>query len=551
MSTEYSEAAAKATVTNPLRISNLFHLALGAFNLLAGGTIAFLLTRELKERGAFSGPIIIMSAVLMALGLGMISRAWRDEKFRVQPDDLGPFAVPDKADGQAQSEEQHVRDVLNNGVKPAAPPENALLSKLYNSLPQLELAPQLIRWHAETQTFRIVHLMVASLGFLLAWVFAQPHVFALMVPVYLYLTINPVAVARDLAAGFGGRRQMTRPNPPKPYKAIGILLFSIFAPILLGMVPAEELPVVPYPVGGFVVAILVGIATMLLSSGLFLGALKAQTRGLATSGVGSMVRKDIEVPSVSAGLVDSLVNTLPYPRRVLSQNPGWQKNGEFGGHFLIEAEREVNATPTRGNFLHALSTAWNDPEQRALVALGALGMVAGVAATSLALLFTRVGGVAIGLTALCLFSVSTFSLMASRGLWNRIDFRSVVYKLQYRGTYNVAKRVAGNNVTGSGSLTEDTVRVEHVEFWVAVASVGSVAFHRDAARQIDSIDLDRAQCQQLFDRIEDFYAHVAQRRSAAYREEGTVRRIVQGDAAVPQETPLPLEHVLSDNSPMP
>ena len=424
---------------------------------------------------------------------------------------------------------------------------NALLSKLYNMLPGLEHAPRLIRWHAETQAFRIVHLVVAALGLVLAWIFAQPHVFALMVPLYLYLTINPVAVLRDIAAGFGGRQQMSRPKPPGPWRAIFVLLFSIFVPIVLGMVPAEQIPAPPYPVDGLLIATIVGILAMLVSSTLFIASLKAQTRGLTTSGVGHVIRKDVVVPSIKAGLVDSLIKDLPHPRRVLSYNAGWQQNGEFGGHYLIEAEREINGSAGEGSMLQALSGAWGDRSQRPLVALSAFGMLAGAVATLLVFMLTRAGSPAIGLTALCLFSVSTFSLAASRGLWNRLDFRSVLYRLRYRGSYSTAKRVSGNAVTGDGSYTEETVRIEHVEFETCVAKVSSVTFHKDAPRQIESVDLDRAKCEVQFDRVREFYDHVAERVDDAYRKEGTVRRMVQGGSTAlpaPEQAP-PLEALLA------
>lgn len=544
MATEFSEAANKAGSANPLRISNVFHLALGSINLLVGGLIAFLLTREIQERGAMSLPIMLVSAVLMALGLGLIARAWREEKFRVQPDELGPFAVPGTGQG-TQKEHEYVCDVLNNGVKPDPVPDNALLSKLYNVLPGLEHAPRLIRWHAETQAFRIVHLMVAAVGFILAWIFAQPHVFALMVPVYLYLTINPMAVLRDLAAGFGGRQQMDRPKPPRPYRAIFVLLFSVFAPIVLGMVPAEEVPVPPYPVNGLLLATIIGIVAMLISSTLFVASLKAQTRGLTTSGVGHLIRKDVLVPSIRTGLIDSLIKELPHPRRVLAYNAGWQQNGEFGGQFLVEAERKLNGTSDDGSVLQALSAAWNDAGQRPMVALSAFGMLSGIAATLLVFMLTRTGAPGVGLTALCLFSVSTFSLAASRGLWNRLDFRSVLYRLYYRGSYSTGKRVSGNAVTGEGSYTEEAVRIEHVEFEVCVANVSSVTFHRDAPRQIESVDLDRAKSEAQFDRIQGFYAHVVTRVDDAYRKEGAVRKLVQGSAALPKPEAVPPEVLLS------
>ena len=93
MTTEYGDAASKTSETNPLRISNLFHLTLGAFNVLGGGVMAFLLTREAQIRGLGLIPALAIAASLLVLGLTQIARAWRDEKFRFHPDDIGDFAA--------------------------------------------------------------------------------------------------------------------------------------------------------------------------------------------------------------------------------------------------------------------------------------------------------------------------------------------------------------------------------------------------------------------------------------------------------------------------
>ena len=88
--------------------------------------------------------------------------------------------------------------------------------------------------------------------------------------------------------------------------------------------------------------------------------------------------------------------------------------------------------------------------------------------------------------------------------------------------------MAGNTVTGSGTLTESTTRVEHVEFWVAVTHLESVAFARSGLRYVQSLDLKPDECDLQFKRVEDYYNSVMQRKADAYREEGAVRQLVQG-----------------------
>ena len=533
MATEYSDAKSKTSEINPLRLSNMFHIAAGTSSLLAGGVVAFLLTRETQGLGAGLVWYLGIAAGLLVLGLMQIGQAWRDEKFRFNPDDIGDFAVPAKgADGGKPSHASHLLDVLNNGVQPAETPDNALLNKLYNLLAKLELAPEVVRWHAETQTLRIVKLVVAALGLLLAWVFAKPAVFAWMAPVYLVLVVSPRTLLGSVFKGKAGDQQLTRPAPPTPHGAVAVLLLSIFVPIVIGLVPSlGALPAAPYATSTMVIPTLVAITALLVASTLFILSLRAQTRGLTTSGVSHQVRKDLNVPNLSSGLINSLEDELPFPRKVLFRNTGWQKDGDFGGRLLVEAEQQLNASGSRGNPAEALRSAWADKGQRALVALGALGVLTGVMGAVLAFVLTRTGSLAVGLTALSLFSASQFSLFASRGLWNRIDFTSTVFHILYRGSYRQAQRVAGNAVTGSGSLTESTIRIEHVDFSVCVARVESVAFARKGQRYIQSVDLKPQECEQQFRRIEDFYRNVMQRKAQAYQEEGMVRQLVQGNEA--------------------
>lgn len=534
MSNEYSDAAVKSGETNPLRLSNVFHLLLGSINLLGGGVVAFLLTKETHSRGLGVLPMILVAAALLALGLTQIARAWRDEKFRFNSDDIGTFATPEKfvKDGKVD-QNGYLLDVLNNGVRPQSTPDNALLNKLYNWLPQLELAPDVIRWHAETQTLRVVRLGVTTLGFLLAWVFSKPEVFAWLAPLYLLLAINPRAILQTLSAGRAGDQQLQRPRAPTPYGAIAILLFSVFAPILIGLLPAGQLPHAGYPVSMVVVPAIAAMATMLVGSALFIISLKGQARTLSTSGVGYRVRKDLQVPGLSPGLIDSLQNALPYPRTVLEYNAGWHRDGGFGGSLLVEAETQVNAVRSEGSVLDALRRGWAEPVQQPMIALGLFGVLTGVAATLLTFAYSRGTGVVIGLTALSFFSTSQFCLWASRGLWNRVDFSSTLYRIRYKGSYRNVQRVVGNSVTGAGSMSENSVHIEHVEFWVAVAHVESVAFSHRGQRYLQSLDLKSAECDLQFDRIQDYCAAVTRRKADAYREEAAVRQIVQGNAAIP------------------
>lgn len=528
MSTEYSDAAVKSSETNPLRISNLFSLAVGGANIVAGGVVAFLIAREVEQSGPGILPLLTVAATLLVLGLHQIAQAWRDDKFDFHPDQIGPFAVSEKFNASGTAKEgAYVIHVLNEGVQPPPTPANALLRKLYSWLPRLVLAPQVIRWHAETQMLRMVNLAVSVAGLVLAWVFSRPDVFGLLMPFYLLLAIDPAAVLRNLRRGKGGDQQLARPQGPTPARAVGILLLSIFVPILLGMLPAEVLPKLPIATSSLVIPTVCSMVGMLLASGLFVRSLQAQTRDLGTSGAGNVIRTDTEVV-LASGLIESLDGELPFPRRRLSYVTEWQQGGEFGGSLLVESGQTVDVVGSHGSALTAIATAWHDREQAPLVGLGALGVTAGLAGTVLAVLFTRTPSVTTALTALALFSVAQFALLAARGLWNRIDFGSTVHRVDYRGNCSSAKRVVGNAVTGPGSITEDTVRVNNVKFIVSVAAVRSVAFARGGPRYIQSVDLKPGECDRQYERIHDHFIKVMKRTTRAYAEEGEVRSLVEG-----------------------
>ncbi len=540
--TEYSDAKSKSNETNPLRLSNLFYLTVGSINLLAGGVIAFLLTRETQSLELAAVPSLAVAATLMVLGIKQVSQAWRDEKFRFHSDDVGGLAVSAKfkKDGK-EDQSGHVIDVLNNGVQPAATPDNALLRKLYNLLPRLELAPDIIRFHAETQALRIAKLIVATLGFGLAWLFAKPEVFAWMAPIYLLLAVNPMSVARSLSSGAAGDQHVVRSKLPTASGAVFILLMSVFGPIMLGLLPPGTLPVAPYAASMIVVPTITAMAVLLLASTLFILALRSQTRDLTQSGVSHHVRKNLNVPNLSTGLIDRLESELPFPRKVLYRNSGWQSDGNFGGSLLAESEPTLNDMTSHGSTLQALSAAWLNKEQRALVALGAVGALAGILATVVIFVYTRNSNITLFLTALALFSASQFALVTARGMWNRVDFTSTVYHIHYKGSYRQAQRVAGSLLGGNGTLTESATRIEHVDFRVCVARTESVAFARKGVRYIQSIDLKPEQCEEQFKRIEDFYNDVMQRKAQSYSEEGLVRRLVQGgDAAAANGQPVPM-----------
>lgn len=553
MTTEFSEAASKSVETNPLRVSNLFHITLGGCNLLVGGVLAFLLSREVAALGAKIVPMVGLAGALLVLGLTQIGRAWRDDKFRFHPDDIGKFAITGKTAKEANPDQaRYIVEVLNNGVVPEPTPDSALLNKLYSWLPKLELAPLLIRWHAETQSLRIVNLAVTTAGFLLAWIFARADVFAWLVPAYLLLAIDPVSLWRNLATGAAGARQLDRPAAPTPHRSVAILLSSVFIPILLGLLPPGAIPAAPWATSTFVIPTVCAMAVLLVASVLFVLSLKSQTRDLSTSGVGHEVRKDLDIPNLGTGLIDRLENDLPFPRSVLFRNTGWQKDGNFGGQLLVEARQSLNAVGGKGSPMAALGSAWNDAEQRPLVALGAFGVATGIAASLLAFYAARTGiSLTPMLSALSLFAASQFSLLAARGLWNRVDFTSTIYRIFFKGSYDQAERVAGNSVTGSGSLTEKAIRIEHVEFWVAVVRVESVAFSRKGERYIQSMDRLPDECAIQFSRIADFHQDVMRRKATNYLQEGAVRQLVQGPGTASPSAANAMLGVLNQQPPAP
>jgi hypothetical protein len=548
VTTEFAAAAKRGGVINPMRIANVFYVILGVVNLLAGVGVVFLMTRAAQTAGigAFGG--LTVAVLLLLLGGAQIGIAMRNFRFGFLPEQIGDFDPQGRANHEA-----FLLDAINDGMVPQAPSPGALAGVLYGLVPNLAHAPMMVRWHAETQLARIAYLAAVTLGFALAWLFARPDIFAWLAPLYFLMAVKPLATINQIRRGV---MDSDAAQPPKALtwsRIVALLLFSVVAPVLLAMAPVA-IPPPPYAAATVVLPTIAALGSLLVASALFVIALIEQTRRLAASGARYLKRDDLEFADLSAGLLNRWIDALPHPLRRPFR--AWHapeapaSAGRFHGDLLCETEPQLDLDNDAASLGEAFSEAWNSDQRRPLLALGLFGCIAGIVAALAAFAFARSGAPVAGLLALALVSASQFALVSAYRLWKRADFTSTLYRLTYEGSYRTAHRVAGNSTVGSGSLTEQTYRIEHATVSICVARIGSVCFAQGGPRYLQSMDLLPDECEALFGVARDYQAKVQGRARDFYREEAGIRGLVErestlmlgqgvdaGDAAMARQLP--------------
>lgn len=529
MSTEYADAARKGGVVNPMRIANVFYVALGAINLLLGMAIVYLMTRDAQSVGvgAFAG--LTVAILLLMLGGTQIGTAMRNFRFAFLPNQIGPFDPL-----EAKDQTQFLLNAINDGNVPQSPPQGALMSMLYGLVPNLSHAPMVIRWHAETQLRRVVYLSTVLIGFVLVWLFARADVFAWLAPLYFLLAVNPISTVNQIRRGVMDADAARPPRALTWGRMVALLLFSVVAPVLVQLAPVA-VPAPPYETSTVVLPTIAALGSLVIVSALFVIALIEQTRTLAASGARYLKRDDLGFADLSSGLIDKWHDQVPYPCRTYrkSHSPVVPASaGEFHGDLLCESEPQLAQDSNATTYGEAFSDAWHSEQRRPLLALGLFGAIAGAMAAVCAFVFTRSGAPVTGLVALALVSASQFALVSSHRLWKRADFKSTLYRLTYKGSYRTGHRVAGNSTTGTGSLAESAYRIEQAKVEVSVARIGSVCFAQSGPRYLQSMDLQPEECERMFTLARDYYTTVMARAQGFYQEEAGIRGLVERESAM-------------------
>ena len=539
MTREYGTAASSEVTVNPMRLLNTLHLVLGAVCFVLAGILLLGITNADTVRSMGVGAVGRLSiGVLMLLMGGLhVGMAMRYFRFTLREGEAGEIAFP----ASAGSRNTHLLNIINDGIVNRERPRDALLSMLYGLVPQLSHAPATLRRHAEAQLQRAVYLTGLLASFGLAWLFAQPAAFAWMAAFYFALAVILLKPFATLSAIGKGAMQ---PDTDKPLPAprwggmVTLLLVSIAGPLAITLSPLQ-VPAPRFATATVVLPTIAVLGSALIASALFIVALIAQTRHYTSSGARHIVREDVVMHDLTRGLLERWHDRLPWPRKDYAKDHHVRSN-DYDGLLLCETEPVARADQSAATLRGAFQAAWGSPTQRPLLGLGLFGLLLGVSGALFAFIYARSSGAAmIGLIALGFVSSAQFALASAHKLWNRVDFTSTVYRIDYRGTFHRADRVAGSVMDPNGTLAEQTIRFGPLRVAVCVAQLESVAFARDGARHITAIDLLGDACQQQFALMDDYIADARQRAGAFYNDEHQLREVLAKGTRPPALPDMP------------
>ncbi|MCW4453665.1 hypothetical protein OK348_02505 [Flavobacterium sp. MXW15] len=503
MNSEYASAGADALDANPMRLTNFFYVVLGTLNIALALWSMQGVTRAISAGGWQAGLGLRVTVVVLMLVLGALQfrQAMRHFKISYTPEEIGPFVSP----GGDSSNRQYLASVAAEGISKASTPDSALGSMLYGLIPKLAYAPVPIRYHAEMQLRHAAHVLVLILCFGLAWLFAQPAVFAWMALAYFVIAVavlKPHRTLQRIGRGVTDTEAGKRPLEIKLPLIMMLVVASVILPaVLQGSV--ARIPPTPFNPAVVIVPTVAILGSTFIASVLFVLALIAQTRSLASSGVTMQVVENHPFRETSSGLLDTWLDNIPVPRRRYShdrQARAGTANGEFSGEIMFETEPTLNAGSSAGTLREAFSAAWASESDRPLLGLQLFGLMLGVAAAFMAMAFSRYGqGALVGLVALAFLASSQFALLSAHRLWLRTDFSSTVYWLRYRGAYKFTQSETGNVLHGEGTLREERFKLLNSRLEICVMRIGSVCFGKKETRLVTSVDLLSEECRRMYD----------------------------------------------------
>lgn len=519
MSYDYSSEGKQLELPNPYRVQNQL-LGVCSVMLLIGSLFCLWKGRQSwLAHEAMTGlvPVLIGIGLLLA-GLTAASAVASRLRFffgRGRPASLsfvtpqGQVGVvrelPQGASGNGH-ETDHIKDMLKQGVLVYPEPQGPLNGLLYHWVPHLITAPMRLQELARTHFFNLGAMLITLLSFEVAYgLVRQPEQRPWLSLVYFVFAV--AYLFRPLISN--------RTATLNVQSVVALVAGAILGPVAIGLLA----PALPSLAGlSLTTQTLVLLCTGLVAAILVVLAILHQVETPPRTQTSSVQRRlSINCPpnqlmdELDRQLQDQWAEKIPNRRyiRIEPQLPQDQPTGSFQGEFLEESQ----PMPIKSSAAPSLTAAWHSNRHRWIVALDlyATGLVA--LALILVLYFAAhfdgrlaaINHYSTAGTAIILILVAVFCQRAADELWGRFDFESIVQWVEINGTYQTSKVGTGHNMLTSRLQTESQItRVEAMTLRVWRARVESVAFGKDAARQVTALFSTEAEAQALADHLSAF-----------------------------------------------
>lgn len=519
MSYDYSSEGKQLELPNPYKVQNLL-LAVCSVMLILGSLACLWKGRQAwLAHEAVSGlvPIAFGIGLLLAGLTGASAVASRLRFFfgRGRPASLAFVAangystvvreLPAGSQGP-NADAEHIKDMLKQGVLVYPEPQGALNGLLYHWVPHLITAPMRLQELARTHFFNLGALSITLLSFIVAsslvhqdrlrpWISLVYFGFA---AVYLF---KPLVGHRAASLNI--------------QSVVALVAGAILGPIAVGLMSSVLPSLANWSLTTqTVVLLLTGLAAAILVVLAILNQVEAPPRTQTSS-----VQRRLSINCPPNQLMDELDRQLQEQwtekipnRRYIRVEPHIAFD-QTAGAFQGETMEESQPMPIKTSAAPDLASAWASPRHRWIAALDlyATGLIA--IALGLVLSFVwhfdgrlsatnQYGGVG---TATILILVAVFCQRTAHELWGRFDFESIVQWVEVSGTYQTAKVGTGQNMLTSRLQTENQVtRIEAMTLRVWRARLETVAFGKDAARQVTALFSTEPEAQMLADHLCDF-----------------------------------------------
>ncbi len=520
MTYEFNPQSPALELPNPYRVENTTLFASGAASLVCALlcllAVRSHLAQSLAQHSADARVVFAvgLTLVLLLQGFYLIAVGASQMRFyfgRNRPQSLAPTlaALTTNDKGGSSPAADHYKECLRHSALGAAEPQGAINGVLYSWLPHLIFAPVLTQHQAQSQVRNFLGLSAVLLSYLLAWAAVSATTAVTWVGcVYAVVMLINFQLAGAATPAYG---YSITPTTAMDGQDLSILvLLTVLGPVVFTFA-AAKLPVWD---DSAVNAVVLAVMLLLLASmGVFLMALRHQLAD-APQEVGSARSAQTVTMNAHPGkLMEELdrlmmrdwVERIPNRRYSYSVPRIDAKQGMFTGELLEEMQPQPRMHGVAQSLRHAL----DEPFFKWLAVLSLLA--AGCVVTScIALWFTVLDilggqpfGVALTLAA-SLAVTGRFTRAQAHQLWGRFDFVSQIVWVEMFGSFESAKVKIGNQITGQIQSDKDVINVEAMSLRVWVAEIESVAFGKDAPRQVVRMRALNQRAEQIAEEVKQF-----------------------------------------------
>lgn len=497
MSAEINSQHPGASLPNPHAGENRILIAVGAA-LIALALVALTLARlsvttDFQQGGRLAAAVLV-AVVLLLTGGRLLAKAFRQLRFVFVMESLAPLAdlVP-SGNQESTISGERLRERLRSNQPILLEPGGPIDGLLFRLVPAMSQTPRPLVLQAVRQFFNGMVLAATLLTYVFGLIgstaTARSWTGAIYLAVCLLVLMLPMLWSRSATgtARLGGRG------------LIALLVGSAILPPLLGAFMPWPMPGSGQIAYGWqaVLMMLAGLS----GSVLFVLALRRLTQPPPLTDI-ARAQQAIDIHTAPGQIFTELeremmklwVNRMPNRAYIHEAPRALGERGEFAGELIEETMPQAHNSNA-----WSLKEALASPSQRGVVWLDAYGAAATLLGAGL--MISGLAGAALSANALIagltLLSVGLFCLDGANTLWRRFEFRSRIYWVEAKGTFQRSKTDFGAQWQGEVRTSRESTFVEAMTLRVWCADLTSVAYDLKRARYLVHISGHQPEAERL------------------------------------------------------